>query len=142
MGGFSRRKGARGENAVKSILSNILAPVYQQAGLPAPTIERNLDQVRAGGCDLRCLCFAAEVKNTTKLALAAWWEQCERQAEIDGLQPLLVYKHARAWRYRLRAPVVSGALATHPLLIDMSESDFAAWLQIYARQHIQQEKIE
>ena len=55
-----------------------------------------------GGCDLYLspaaraqFPFGVECKAQERIALPEWWEQCTRNAEAEGLVPLLVFKRNR-----------------------------------------------
>jgi len=55
-----------------------------------------------GGCDLylspaarSVFPFGVEAKRQERISLPEWWEQCTRNAEAEGLAPLLVLKQNR-----------------------------------------------
>jgi Holliday junction resolvase len=80
----SRTKGATAERELARILGDRL-------GI---TLQRNLDQWRAGGFDLIGLDqLAIEVKRQENLNIGAWWEQARRQA--TGKIPILAYRQSR-----------------------------------------------
>jgi hypothetical protein len=75
IGAGARGKGAAGEREVKLILRSILAPVYLHHKKELPDIERNLEQSRGGGYDLKGLeWLAIEVKRQERSNLKAWWQ--------------------------------------------------------------------
>ncbi len=39
--------------------------------------------------------FGVECKAQERIALPEWWQQCTRNAEVEGLTPLLVLKQSR-----------------------------------------------
>ena len=54
------------------------------------------------GCDLylspaarTIFPFGVECKAQEAIALPAWWKQCTRNAEVEGLAPLLILKQSR-----------------------------------------------
>lgn len=90
MGGkASRTKGQVGEREVCKLLGEALGV----------SLDRNLDQVRNGGCDIVYEHFAIEVKRQEKLQIDKWWEQCVRQAKAIEKHPILVFRRNReSWR--------------------------------------------
>lgn len=112
-----RNKGAAAEREFVNILQQevdvSLAPGH---GLK---FMRNLEQVRGGGFDIVGLSWLAlEIKRQENLALNAWWEQCERQAE--GRVPVLAYRqNNRPWRVRMPINIY-----TNRTLVDLSLDDF------------------
>jgi hypothetical protein len=101
IGAGARGKGAAGEREVKLILRSILAPVYLHHNIELPDIERNLEQSRGGGYDLKGLeWLAIEVKRQERSNLKAWWEQTLAQAK-EGQIPLLLHRaNNQKWRAR------------------------------------------
>jgi hypothetical protein len=86
----SRTKGASAERELSKLLGDRL-------GI---TLQRNLDQWRAGGFDLTGLPgVALEVKRCEQLQLNQWWRQALTQAGGDNL-PVLAYRQSRkAWHF-------------------------------------------
>lgn len=113
-GRYSRNKGARAERELFALLGDDL-------GI---TIQRNLVQSRAGGCDSDAdLPYAIEVKNVKALARPAWWHQACEQAEKAGKLPALFYRKPKgrgddlrdAWFAVLPAPfAVPGCIVAAP----------------------------
>lgn len=84
----SRRKGGDGEREIARIIRD-------QLGIEC---ERNLEQTRAGGCDLIIDGWAPEVKRAKRLELETWWNQARLQAEAADLKPVLLYRQDfRQW---------------------------------------------
>lgn len=89
MGAMSRRKGAAFEREVANMIRDNLG--YD--------CKRNLEQYQAGGDDLtgvpgwsiECKRYAA----VTPSELRTFWLQCEAQAEIKQLRPVLIVKQDR-----------------------------------------------
>jgi Holliday junction resolvase len=90
MGGkSSRTKGQAGEREICKILGEAL-------GI---SLERNLEQTRDGGCDIRLRHWAIEVKRQEKLQVDKWWEQAVSQAEKCEKHPILIFRQSRMpWR--------------------------------------------
>ncbi len=127
----ARGKGASGEREVKIILRSILAPVYLHHNEPLPEFERNLEQSRGGGYDLKGLeWLAIEVKRQERSNLTAWWEQTCRQTG-DHQIPFLIHRaNHQPWRVRTIVSVVI-AFSTKQLLltVDMERLQWEQWLQ-------------
>jgi hypothetical protein len=90
MGRMSRNKGARGEREFLELLGTELGEM----------LARNLQQTRGGGAD--CLMvkgWAIEVKRCESLSRPTWWRQAVKQAEREGVQPMLAYRRNKEpWR--------------------------------------------
>jgi hypothetical protein len=86
MGGrASRLKGKGGEREFANLLSEALGIKF----------ERNLEQTRGGGFDLKGIDkLAIEVKRQETINLTAWWKQALEQAE-KGQYPVLAYRQSR-----------------------------------------------
>lgn len=68
--------------------------------------ERNLNQVRSGGCDVICFPFAFEVKRREQLQFADWWNQVndavtkDPQSEAFGLIPVVAFRqNKKDWEF-------------------------------------------
>lgn len=110
----SRNKGAAGEREVAKIIDDLL-------GI---TVQRNLDQWRAGGFDLTGLeGWAIEVKRAKKPLLSAWWKQTIEQARINNLKPVLWYRlDNQKWRVVVPMNLISRGL------IESQDIDYCAEL--------------
>ncbi len=98
MGGKSSRdKGMRAERAIIGLLQPCVDRAYVGSRVaPAPTLERNLEQSRAGGCDIIGLPWIAiEVKHQETLKINTWWLQTVSQARKNNAIPCLIYKQNR-----------------------------------------------
>jgi Holliday junction resolvase len=86
MGRMSRDKGAAGERELCRLLSDEL-------GI---TVQRNVDQARAGGADcLQLPGFAVECKRAQKLSRPTWWAQAVEQGRKAGAEPIVFYRRNR-----------------------------------------------
>lgn len=105
----ARNKGKRGEREALELIQSWVTPVYESAGIPAPTIERNLMQSRDGGFDLVGVDWLAlEVKRQEQVLIGAWWKQALRQAK-NGQVPVLMWRGNRQpWRFRIRVATAHG----------------------------------
>ncbi len=134
----ARGKGAAGEREVKIILRSILQPVYLYHNEPLPEFERNLEQSRGGGYDLKGLeWLAIEVKRQEKSNLTAWWEQTLRQA-APGQIPFLIHRaNHQPWRARLKVLISIGSTGDlRGLTVDMERPEWTLWLQYEAHHHL------
>lgn len=87
-GAGARRKGARGENEVCKILTEIVGTKH----------VRNLDQTREGGGDISWGPFLLEVKTTETVSMPAWQRQAVASAEKGGDVPAVVWRRkAEQW---------------------------------------------
>ena len=130
MGKMSRNKGKRGEREAAKRVIEWLAPVYLEAGVEAPRLERNLQQSRYGGYDLVGVDWlAVEVKRCERLQVKQWWRQTLAQCR-DGQEPLLLYRGNRQpWRSRARVTLLEGTV----LEVTLDEQQTALWLRSAAR---------
>lgn len=131
IGAGARGKGASGEREVKIILRSILQPVYLYHNQPLPDIERNLEQSRGGGYDLKGLeWLAIEVKRQERSNLKVWWTQTLKQTG-EGQIPLLLHRaNNQPWRARTILPVVIACSQKElRLTVDMERSEWEQWLQ-------------
>lgn len=135
-----RSKGQRGEREAAEVIESWAKPVTEALGLGAVSLERNLQQTRAGGYDLIGLDWLAlEIKRHETLSVGTWWKQALRQAG-DSQIPMLMYRQNRTpWKFRVRlisahyGPAVSTSY--HGLVVDMDADNCKAWFQheLYAR---------
>ena len=87
MAAMSRNKGASGERELAGLLAAELGFV----------VRRKLGAARDGGADsLDVPGWAIEVKRTERLLLPAYWAQAVRQADTEGLMPVLFWRKSRA----------------------------------------------
>lgn len=85
----SRNKGQSGEREVCAILNEALGT----------SLNRTLDQVRDGGCDIIVGNYAIEVKRCENLSIKAWWLQAVSQGQRLNKTPVLVYRQSRnTWK--------------------------------------------
>ncbi len=129
----ARGKGAAGEREVKIILRSILQPVYLYHNQPLPEFERNLEQSRGGGYDLKGLeWLAIEVKRQERSNLTAWWEQTLKQCGEHQIPFLIHRANHQPWRVRTRLPVVIYRGTTLLTTVDMERPEWTLWLQYEA----------
>ena len=82
----SRSKGQRGEREALKLLGDELGEILQ----------RNITQTREGGADcLQVRGWAIEIKRCERLSRPAWWRQACKQAEKEGVEPMLLYRRSR-----------------------------------------------
>ena len=97
-------KGHAGERELARLLTEALGR----------SVERNVDQARAGGADLLLTdLYAIQVKRQQDLALATWWRQTVRDAARHELRPALAYRQNRQpWQVVIRlsdlVPAIEG----------------------------------
>lgn len=95
-----REKGKQGEYDV----CKMLQPLF-------PTkLERNLEQTRAGGADIKgCEPFQIEVKRVQDCGLGnkqSWWKQVNRASKPDEI-PVVIYRPNKAkWRVLIGADLL------------------------------------
>lgn len=140
MGVNIRAKGQRGEREAIDVIEGWALPITEALGLPPVSLERNLQQSRAGGYDVIGLDWLAlEVKRHENLQVSTWWKQTLRQAG-DTQVPFLMYRPSRTpWKFRVRlttahyGPEVSTSL--NGLTVDMDADNCCTWFQyeLYAR---------
>ena len=93
----ARKKGASGEREcaqwLKDLLNLEVAP------------ERNLEQVRHGGYDLKVDDFIFEVKRQQTLSFRKWWLQVVTASkEYVGAEPVVIYRqNKQPWRILISA---------------------------------------
>ena len=93
-----RAKGATGELQAAKWLAKWLELGY----IP----DRNLEQVRSGGHDLRVEPFTIEVKRCEQLALDKWWKQVNA-AIVERDCPVVMYRQNRKqWRFLIPATLI------------------------------------
>lgn len=91
----ARKKGASGERECARWLKEILNLDY----LP----ERNLEQVRHGGYDLKVRDFIFEVKRCQSLSFRKWWVQV-MTASKESSEPIVIYRqNTQPWRILISA---------------------------------------
>lgn len=128
MGGkFSRDKGQRAERAVVKLLQPVVTHVYEAAGLPVPSLERNLMQSNKGGHDIVGLeWLALEVKHQETLHIAQWWTQAVQQAGSDKIPVLIFKQNGIKWRVMLPSALDAGDLYLD-FVAEISLEDFIKW---------------
>lgn len=95
MGNSQRRKGKDAE-------LELAEKLRERLGVK---VERNLNQNREGGYDLKGLPVALEVKRREALSLTTWWEQAVEQAVGTRKLPVLAWRQNRQpWRFRVPLP--------------------------------------
>lgn len=89
-----RRKGAAGEREVCSLIA-------ENWGIRA---ERNLDQVRDGGCDIPVPPYRIEVKRRARIGgIYDWYAQAERSC-ADGGRPVVFFRaDGKRWMVAMSA---------------------------------------
>ena len=93
MGIMQRRKGARAENQLASLLSESL-------GI---SVKRMLGQARDGGADILLGPGAIQVKHSAKAHIKHWWQQTVTDAANCKRSPVLAYKlNRQGWRFRMK----------------------------------------
>ncbi len=136
----ARGKGASGEREVKIILRSILAPVYLHHNVALPEFERNLEQSRGGGYDLKGLeWLAIEVKRQERSNLTAWWEQTLKQTGEHQIPFLIHRANHQPWRVRTYAPVVIHSDTVVWFTVDMERPEWSRWLQYEAHARLQEQ---
>ena len=97
----ARRKGSSGERECARWLKKILN--LEQAP------ERNLEQVRSGGYDLRVGDFIIEVKRSEKLQFRKWWLQVVIASKgFVGVEPVVIYRqNKQPWRILISAKYIN-----------------------------------
>ena len=81
----ARKKGASGERECARWLKELL----NLEQVP----ERNLEQVRSGGYDLKVGDFIIEVKRCEKLQFRKWWVQVVTASKnFIGSEPVVIYR--------------------------------------------------
>lgn len=108
-------------------------PVLGHLGLPPLTVERNLQQSRAGGYDLIGVDWLAlEVKRHENLQVSQWWKQTLRQTG-EGQVPMLMYRQNRTpWKFRAVLPVAHWGPhqnSVSRITADLSEEAAQLWVQ-------------
>lgn len=123
----ARSKGQRGEREAIKWLQPIVDEVMGEGVI---SLERNLDQWRAGGFDVVGLeWMALEIKRRESFNLNQWWVQTVKQAGTDQVPVLLHRRNHQPWRARVLAPVVTGQWQCPPLVLDMEADQFETWLR-------------
>ena len=71
--------------------------------------DRNLEQVRSGGCDVVCTPFAFEVKRREKFEFVNWWNQVSKAVKTagsiaHGLEPVVAFRINKGdWEFLISA---------------------------------------
>jgi hypothetical protein len=96
----------------------------------APTLERNLEQSRTGGCDIIGLPWIAiEVKHQETLQLASWWQQTLSQARKNNVIPCLIFKQNRvSWKAVVELEIAKNVVV--PVTLDLES--FLLWFEAKA----------
>lgn len=132
MGGKSSRdKGMRAERAIIALLQPCVDRAYVGSRVvAAPTLERNLEQSRAGGCDIIGLPWIAiEVKHQETLQLASWWLQTLSQARKNNAIPCLIYRQNRvSWKAVVELEIAKNVVV--PVTLDLES--FLLWFEAKA----------
>jgi hypothetical protein len=121
-----RTKGASAEREFIALIQEI---VDDALGDKRFELHRNLDQTRAGGCDVAGAppeydFVAVEIKRQEQLSIDKWWEQACSQAR-PGQVPVLAYRQKRQpWRVVMRVKMI-GTDDTARATIGLSY--FAEW---------------
>jgi hypothetical protein len=128
-----RNKGKNGERQVIALLQPIVAQEYGRFGLPAPVLERNLEQTRGGGYDIKGVPWLAlEVKRVENLQVAAWWRQAIRQAGPEQVPALLYRRNQEKWTGVVFLWDAYGGRHTAQL----DQVDWINWFQINLRGYL------
>lgn len=126
-------KGSAGEReAIK-----VLQPHLDRFGI---SLQRNLDQTRDGGYDLKGIPgMALEIKRQEKLLLPQWWKQSVDQAD-DGEIPVLMYRqNHKKWKVCLPLWL----LTSNPSLkeyVELSIDGFISFLEEHLTDYLQHNK--
>ena len=134
-GKSSRDKGMRAERAIIALLQ----PCVDRAHIggrvvAAPTLERNLEQSRAGGCDIIGLPWIAiEVKHQETLQFALWWQQTVSQARKNNAIPCLIYRKNRvSWKAVVELEIAKNVVV--PVTLDLES--FLLWFEAKVREMV------
>jgi hypothetical protein len=140
----ARNKGKRGEREVRDLLQAIVDSEFQAGGMIPPRLERNLQQVRAGGADLVGLeWLALEVKYREQSQIAQWWEQAKGQAK-DGQEPVLIHRsNHQPWQVRMFGYLMPPGQWKERVVtpVDISLEAFLAYLRVRIRASIAAHKV-
>jgi len=139
MANKAKTKGSKGEYDAINLLQPIVNRVYSEAGLTPPTLKRNLEQTRAGGCDLIGLDWLAlEVKRQETLNLNAWWKQTITSAAQIGAEPVLMYRqNNKPWRIRMIG-LLPNTPDTVRIIMEISLEAFLVYVEKRTRSHIKE----
>lgn len=102
MASKAKKKGARGEMEVIQLLQPIVDQVFAMFDMDPPKLQRNLEQVRAGGSDLNGIPFLdVEIKRQEELRIEEWWKQACASAK-PHTEPVLMWRTNRGgWNVML-----------------------------------------
>lgn len=129
----ARAKGQRGEREAIAFLQPYVDAVY---GAGVLSLERNLDQWRAGGADINGLSWMAlEVKRQESNYQRQWWSQVVKAAGTDRVPVLMWRRNHQPWRFQVLAPVVTGGWASPALALEMTQDTFPIWFEYMLRWH-------
>lgn len=133
----AKAKGSKGEYDAINLLQPIVNRVYGEEGLTPPTLKRNLEQTRSGGCDLVGLDWLAlEVKRQETLNLNAWWQQTITSAKQIGAEPVLMYRqNNKPWRIRMIG-LLTPSDESIRVIADISLEAFLIYVEKRTRAHI------
>lgn len=134
-GAGRRQKGHNGEREVVRWLTELAAPVCHTVGSPVPLFERNINQSRDGGYDVKGLeWLAVEVKRVETEFQPKWWLQVIKSKEDRQLACLLFRRNRMRWRAMVQIPTeIGGRLITFDATLDQVQ--FEAWFrwQLFSR---------
>ncbi len=118
----ARAKGAAGEREFCQWLEKNLGLGYRP--------ERNLEQVRNGGYDVKVGDFVFEVKRCQVISEKNWWVQVKTACEeINGAIPIVAYRQNRKkWNFLISAQNIGLDLG----YIRLTEPIFLEWIKTVA----------
>lgn len=119
-----KAKGKRGEREAAELLTSIL-------GMSGVNHDKVFHQVHEQSGDIISIPgLSIEIKRQETLLVTTWWKQAERQAEREGVIPVLMYRqNRRNWRICLPAYLLSPRIKDG--FIEVSELVFAQWLNLW-----------
>ena len=126
----SKAKGSAGELEAARLLTGWAAGVGVQL-----TLERNLEQVRAGGADINGVPgLEVEVKRQEALSIGAWWRQVCKAADRSGKVPLLMWRQNRKpWTFMVRQYVAIYGKQTGTVQVDimLAPTEAKKWFEYH-----------
>jgi hypothetical protein len=129
-----KSKGSSGEREAAALLTRWAAEIGVSLDL-----ERNLEQVRAGGADINGVPgLEIEVKRVEALSIPAWWRQITTATNKSGKHPLLMYRQNRKrWQfqtvlYTAHYPTSGGGFVA-PVIATMDEANAKVWFQSFLK---------
>ena len=137
-----RQKGQEGEREVARALNTIVRRVLAKHGIPMPPVDpvqRNQNQSAVGGGDLSgTFGLSIEIKRQEQLAINTWWAQCEKSANRNNEEPVLVYRANRqSWRVVLYVelaiwvPPGSPSTKHSKVRAEISWDTFLSWFEYW-----------